>query len=143
MRSVYCSDQLVKFQLHRGTVPILSVLDQEHHEERDDGRAGIYNQLPGIAEGEYRAGGSPNQDDEYGENKGCRVSCSTRSPLSKSGKAGIVIHDHSSRAILSRKQDTTANHFPRGVPFIVVMRTKGAWGSKGLCNNAELLLFVS
>ena len=49
MRSVYCSDQLVKFQLHRRTVPILSVLDQEHHEERDDGRAGIYNQLPGIA----------------------------------------------------------------------------------------------
>ena len=55
MRPVYCSDQLVKFQLHRGTVPILSVLDQEYHEERDDGRAGIYNQLPGIAEGEYRA----------------------------------------------------------------------------------------
>src|SRR5918994_2928823 len=116
MRSVYCSDQLVKFQLHRHTVPILSVLDQEHHEERDDGRAGIYNQLPGIAEGEYRAGSSPNQDDEYGESKGCRVSCSTRSPLSKAGEAGVVIHGSLlSRAILSRKHDTTSKPRP---PFI-------------------------
>ena len=56
MRSFYCSDQFVKFQLHGSTVPGLCVLDQECHQERNDGRAGIYSQLPGIAETKYRAG---------------------------------------------------------------------------------------
>jgi hypothetical protein len=54
------SDQLVTFQLHGSTVPILCVLDQEHYQERNDGRAGIYDQLPGIAEPKQRAASSPN-----------------------------------------------------------------------------------
>ena len=49
MRSFYYSDQFVKFQLHGSTVPGLCVLDQECHQERNDGRAG-------IAETKYRAG---------------------------------------------------------------------------------------
>jgi hypothetical protein len=60
MRSIYCSDQFIELQLHRSTVSILCVLDQEHHQERNDGRAGIYGQLPGIAEPKQRAGSSPN-----------------------------------------------------------------------------------
>jgi hypothetical protein len=56
MRSFYGSNQFFKFQLHSSTVPGLCVLDQECHQERNDGRAGIYSQLPGIAETKYRAG---------------------------------------------------------------------------------------
>ena len=43
MRPFYRSHQLVKLKLHGDAVPGLSVLDQEHHQERDDGRAGIYD----------------------------------------------------------------------------------------------------
>lgn len=92
MRAVYCSDLFVKLQLHRSAVSILSVLDQEHHEERDDGRARVYGQLPGIVEPKYRAGNSPNCDDKHGGSTGGRVSCGTRGPLSKTVEQGIVIH---------------------------------------------------
>jgi hypothetical protein len=92
MRSFYCSDQFVKLQLHGSTVPGLCVLDQEYHQERNDGRAGIYDQLPGIAEPKYRAANSPNYDDKHGGSKGERVSYSTRGPLGKTVEQGVVIH---------------------------------------------------
>ena len=60
MCSFHRSDQFVELQLHGGTVPGLCVLDQEDHQERNDGRAGIYSQLPGIAEPKQRAQSSPN-----------------------------------------------------------------------------------
>jgi hypothetical protein len=60
MRPVYCPNQFVKLQLHGSTVPVLGVLDEEHHEERNDGRAGIYSQLSGVAEPKQWAGCSPN-----------------------------------------------------------------------------------
>ena len=56
-RSSACShreDQLVQLGLHRRTVAVLGVLDQEHHQEGDDGRAGVDHQLPGLAELEDR-----------------------------------------------------------------------------------------
>src|SRR5918911_188775 len=93
MRSVYGSDQFVKLQLHGSTVPILCVLDQEYHKERNDGRAGIYNQLPGIAEPKKWAASSPNYDDKHGGSKGGRVSCSARGPLSKAVEQGVVVHN--------------------------------------------------
>ena len=89
MRSFYCSDQFVKLQLHGSTVPGLCVLDQEYHQERNDGRAGIYSQLPGIAEPKYRAGNSPNYDDKHGGSKGERVSYSTRGPLGKTVEQAV------------------------------------------------------
>jgi hypothetical protein len=70
MRSFYGSNQFVKLKLHGSTVPILCVLDQEYHQERNDGRAGIYSQLPGIAEPKQRAGNGPNYDDKHGSSKG-------------------------------------------------------------------------
>src|SRR5215210_1833391 len=91
MRSVYASDQFVKFQLHGSTVPGLCVLDQEYHQERDDGRAGIYSQLPGIAEAKQRAANSPNYEDKHGGSKGGGVSRSTRGPLGKPVEQGVVI----------------------------------------------------
>ena len=47
------------------------------------GRAGIYDQLPGVAEAEYRAGNSPNYDDKHGGSKAGRVSCGARGPPSR------------------------------------------------------------
>src|SRR3712207_5453603 len=113
MRSVYRSDQFVELQLHGSTVPVLCVLDQEDHQERDDGSAGIYGQLPGVAEPEYRADSSPNQDDKHGGSKGGRVSCGARGPLGKTVEQGVVIH-HSLLyiAIPTRRKDTKVEANP-------------------------------
>jgi hypothetical protein len=92
MRSVYGSDKFVEFELHGSTVPILCVLDQEYHKERNDGRAGINDQLPGIAEPKQRAASSPNYDDDHGGSKGGRVSRGARGPLCKTIEQGVVMH---------------------------------------------------
>jgi hypothetical protein len=89
MRSFYCSDQFVKLQLHGSTVPSLCVLDQEYYQECNDGRAGIYSQLPGITEPKYRAGNGPNYDDKHGGSKGERMFCSARGPRSKTVEQGV------------------------------------------------------
>ena len=104
MRPVYRSDQFVKFQLHRSSVSVLCVLDQEYHKDRNDGRGAIYRQLPGIAEPKYRAGNSPNSDDKHGNGKGGRVSCSTRGPLSKTFEQGIAINDALLYSHLSKEE---------------------------------------
>ena len=38
----------VEFHLDRGAVAVLRVLDQENHQEGDDGRAGVDDELPGV-----------------------------------------------------------------------------------------------
>ncbi len=42
------TDQLIQFQMHRLCVAVLCVLNQKHHQESDDGRAGVDDELPGI-----------------------------------------------------------------------------------------------
>jgi len=61
-------------------------LDKEHHEESDDGRAGIYDQLPGVTEPEYGAANGPNQKDEHGRDESSRVSRGMGGPLSEAGE---------------------------------------------------------
>ena len=39
-------DQLIQFGLHRSAVSILSILNEENHEERDDRRSRIDDELP-------------------------------------------------------------------------------------------------
>ena len=51
---------LVEFQINGFRVTVLRVLDEEYHEEGDDGRASIDNELPGVREVKCRAGHSPN-----------------------------------------------------------------------------------
>src|SRR5207248_3274024 len=51
--------------LHRRRVAILAVLDQEHHQEGDDGRSGVDDQLPGVRIAEDRPGCGP--DDDHGD----------------------------------------------------------------------------
>ena len=49
------SNQLIELGLDRASVPVLSILDQEHHQECDDGGAGVDHQLPCVRPLEYRA----------------------------------------------------------------------------------------
>src|ERR671932_306824 len=94
MRTIDRSDQLVQLQLHSRAVSILGVLDEEYHQESDDGGASVYDQLPGVAEPEDRTGNSPNQDDKHGDSESSRMPCGTRSPLGKVGEQGVVVHRH-------------------------------------------------
>ena len=56
-------DQLVELQLNGFPVPVLGVLDQENHQEGDDGRACVDDKLPRIGKMKYRPGRGPNDDD--------------------------------------------------------------------------------
>ena len=51
--------------MHGFGVTILGILNQKYHEEGDDRRSGVYDQLPGVGEMKRRAGEDPNEDDEY------------------------------------------------------------------------------
>ncbi len=46
-----------------GSVPVLGVLNNEDHQESDDGRPGVDDELPSVREMEHRAGNGP--DDYY------------------------------------------------------------------------------
>ena len=72
-------DQLVELRLHCRAVAVLRVLDQEHHQEGDDGGAGVDDQLPGIGEAEDRAGRRPDHHDRAtdDERRGSPAACAT------------------------------------------------------------------
>src|SRR6185369_1101453 len=63
------ADQLVELGLDRRSVAVLRVLDEEDHQERDDGRAGVDDQLPGVRIVEQRPGHEPDDDDQEGEDE--------------------------------------------------------------------------
>ena len=65
-----CSNQFVQFQMNCFGIAVLRVLNQKHHQEGDNGRGGIYDQLPSIGEMKRRAGEDPNEDDEHLPAKG-------------------------------------------------------------------------
>lgn len=56
------ADDLVELSLDRRTIPVLRVLDQEDHQEGDDGRASVDDQLPGVGIVEQRPSQRPNDD---------------------------------------------------------------------------------
>ncbi|MNO89712.1 hypothetical protein D3C76_812040 [compost metagenome] len=64
--------QFVDFQMQDVGVAVLRVLDQEHHQERDDGGRGIDDQLPCIVEMKNRSAQPPqeNQDQRAHERLG-------------------------------------------------------------------------
>lgn len=57
------SNQLIDFQMQNVVVPVLGVLDQEDHQERDDRRRCIDDQLPRIVEMKIRARHCPHNDE--------------------------------------------------------------------------------
>ena len=56
------SDSLI---LQRKCVAVLGVLNEEDHQEGDDGGAGVDDQLPGIAVTEDRPAHGPADDDQH------------------------------------------------------------------------------
>ncbi|MNV78483.1 hypothetical protein D3C71_1719770 [compost metagenome] len=61
--------QIVQLQVQRAAVLVLVLLDQEHHQERDDGGAGVDHQLPGFGIAEDGAGNGPQQHGAQGRAK--------------------------------------------------------------------------
>lgn len=64
------ADELVDLDVHGLGITVLGVLNEEHHEEGDDGGAGVDDELPGVAVTKDRAGDGPDQDDASGEAEG-------------------------------------------------------------------------
>src|SRR5438128_943282 len=52
-------DQFVELEMHRLCVAILGTLDEEDHDEGNDSRAGIDDQLPRVREAEEGSGDAP------------------------------------------------------------------------------------
>ena len=50
--------------MDRLSVAVLGVLDKEDHEERNDCRGGVDDQLPGVREMKRRPGNDPDQDNQ-------------------------------------------------------------------------------
>ncbi len=63
------ADQFIKLELDRRRVAVLRVLDQEHHQEGDDGGPGVDDQLPGVAVVEQGPGQEPQREDRDGGTK--------------------------------------------------------------------------
>lgn len=57
-------DDFVELEVDGARVAILRVLDQEHHKESDDRRAGVDDELPGIRVVEVRPRDKPQRDDQ-------------------------------------------------------------------------------
>ena len=55
--------------MDRFCIAVLSVLNQKYHQERDDGRCGVDDQLPRIGEMKHRPGQEPNEDDKHSSSK--------------------------------------------------------------------------
>ena len=58
------TNEFVQFQVNCFGVTILRVLNHEHHQERDNGRCSVDDQLPRIGEVKCGASDKPNKDDE-------------------------------------------------------------------------------
>jgi len=90
--AVHCTDKLVQFDLHCGAIAILGVLDQEDHQEGDDGGAGIDDELPGITEVKNRTGRRPDEDDRRGNRKRARMPRRSGGPFGQAGKRSRDAH---------------------------------------------------
>ena len=69
-RALESANELVELDVNRDRVPVLRVLDQEHHEKGDDRRAGIDDELPRIGKVEDGSGDGPPEDDQNREDEG-------------------------------------------------------------------------
>src|SRR5690242_3082113 len=65
-------DEFVELQMNLTGVPVLSVLNQEHHQESHDGGSRIYDQLPGIGIAKVWTGHEPDRDNDNRRQEGGR-----------------------------------------------------------------------
>src|SRR5690349_5843221 len=55
----HAAQELIELERHDPRVPVLAVLDEKYQQERDDGRAGIDDELPSVRVAEERARDAP------------------------------------------------------------------------------------
>ena len=68
-RALQRPDQFVQLEVHGLGVTVLCVLNKEDHEERNDGRASIDDELPGVLVVEHWPDGGPHDNDEEGNDE--------------------------------------------------------------------------
>lgn len=64
------ANEFIQLQIDRTSIAILGVLDEEDHEEGDDGRPRVDDKLPSVGEAKERPGGGPAYDDKDCPHKG-------------------------------------------------------------------------
>src|SRR5437879_5984866 len=69
------ADQFVELYLYRGTVTVLRILNKKHHQERDNRRSSVDDELPRIRIFENRSGNAPQQDDRNCDDEGGWAPC--------------------------------------------------------------------
>ena len=69
VRLVDGPDQFVQFEIDGARVAVLRVLNEEDHQERDDGCAGVDHQLPGVRKVKNGTGDRPEYDYQGGAGK--------------------------------------------------------------------------
>src|SRR5262245_42510519 len=85
-RPLQRANELVELEVDGDGVAVLRVLDQEHHEERDDRRAGVDDELPGVREMKDGARYRPHEDDQHRQREGPRRADAGRRPVRELAK---------------------------------------------------------
>ena len=86
MRAVHSANQLIEFELNGVAIHGSGSSESKNHQECDDRRDCVYDQLPRVAELEYRACDPPHQDDQSGDDECSRMARGSRRPLREAGK---------------------------------------------------------
>jgi len=63
-------EKFIKLQVNRFGVAVLRVLNQKDHQEGDDRRARVDDELPSVRIVKHWAGDRPRHDDSHGKNEG-------------------------------------------------------------------------
>src|SRR6478609_1705332 len=70
------TNEFIELDLNGGAVAVLGILDQEHHQEGDDRRSRIDDELPCIRILKQRTRDRPDQNDACREHEGrCAAGC--------------------------------------------------------------------
>ena len=81
------SNQLIQLEMHGARVAVLGVLNQEHHQERDDGCPRVDDQLPCVREVEYRPRDRPSDNHQARQGKHPGGTGQHRNPVCESPKS--------------------------------------------------------
>ena len=84
---IYGANDFIELEMDRHGIAVLRVLDEEDHQKRDDGGAGVDHQLPGFGEFEERPRYRPDQDDPQHDHEGLPLACRGRDHRRPTGKS--------------------------------------------------------
>ena len=105
--------QFVQLHLHGLGITVLGSLNEEYHQERDDGRPRIDHQLPGIAEPKQWAHQQPSEDHAHCKDEGRGPARHPRRRLRKATKPGSrLCRAHKNWSSLSWETVPWRDHAP-------------------------------